>query len=246
LLILGLLGPAVGGMSFTRLTVSRECRRDYWWRIVDPKRIRARWYLVICFFAPALIGVALLADIGLGEKLALEPIENMVGSLLSSPLAIGSFALGTLVYGPLPEELGWRGYALGRLQERYNALSSSLILGTIWALWHLPLFYVRGTTHYSHGAWSAWWWLFLAQTIAVAVIFTWIFNNTRRSTLGAILFHLVVNAAYVVAGLTPRANACAALLWFIAAAAVVAYWGADTLTLGAVDRSGRRTRPKDE
>ena len=56
--------------------------------------------------------------------------------------------LPLLILGPLSEEIGWRGYALERLQTRWNALTSSLIVGLVWALWHLPLFMMVGTSQY--------------------------------------------------------------------------------------------------
>ena len=63
---------------------------------------------------------------------------------------LGSF-LPLLIIGPLSEEIGWRGYALERLQTRWNALTSSLIVGLVWALWHLPLFMMVGTSQYEFG-----------------------------------------------------------------------------------------------
>jgi len=119
-----------------------------------------------------------------------------VTPFLSAPSTIVPFLLGVFIYGPFPEELGWRGYALDRLQARWNALVSTLILGAIWALWHLPLFFIKDTLFYSQGAWSPWFWLFVVGVIPTAVIYTWIFNNTRRSTLAAILFHFMSNVTY--------------------------------------------------
>ena len=63
---------------------------------------------------------------------------------------LGSF-LPLLIIGPLSEEIGWRGYALERLQTRWNALTSSLIVGLVWALWHLPLFMMVGTSQHELG-----------------------------------------------------------------------------------------------
>jgi membrane protease YdiL (CAAX protease family) len=133
------------------------------------------------------------------------------------------------IYGPIPEELGWRGYALSRLQARWNALVSSLILGAIWALWHLPLFFIKDTLFYRHGAWSPWFWQFMTTVIPLSIIFTWIFNNTRRSTLAAILFHFMTNVTPELANVTAGTNFYATLLWICAAIAVVALSGAGTL-----------------
>ncbi len=229
LIWLGLLGPMLSGIAFTYLTQDRAGRREYWARIVDLRRIPIRWYLTIFLLMPLPIAISLVLDVGAVRALA--HVEAAVSPLLAAPLTIAPFLVGTFFYGPVPEELGWRGYALDRLQARWNALVSSLILGAIWALWHLPLFYVKDADpHYTQGPWSPWFWMFMAQVVATAVIFTWVFNNTRRSTLAAILVHFIVNLAAGLAGLTVRANVYCTVLWVVAAIAVVAIWGPATLT----------------
>ena len=182
------------------------------------------------FFVPVLMAIAALLGVVSGGDGTPVQIGETVTPYLSAPLMIVPFALRGFLHGPFPEELGWRGYVLDRLQARWNALVSSLILGAIWALWHLPLFFIKDMYHYSQGAWSAWFWLFMVGIIPLAVIFTWIFNNTRRSTLAAILFHFMANLTYEVARPTARTNFYAVLLWIIAAIAVVAFWGTGTLT----------------
>lgn len=229
LLLLGLLGPMLGGIGFTYLSQGQEGLRDYRSRILDPKRIPARWYLVIVFFVPVLMAVAILIDTASDGNAALVRLEERVTDLLSAPLTIFPFLLRVFLFGPFPEELGWRGYVLDRLQARWNALVSSLILGVIWALWHLPLFFFKDMLHATHGVGTPWFWQFLLGVIPSAVVYTWIFNNTRRSTLGAILFHFMANLTYELAHATAATNFYATLLWFIAAIAVVAIWGPRTL-----------------
>ncbi len=231
--VLGLLGPMLGGIGFAYFTQSRESWLEYWSRIIDPKRIRAKWYLIIFLFAPGLYAVAVLLDVASGGNAALLASEK-VTPFLSAPSTIFPFLLGVFIYGPIPEELGWRGYALDRLQARWNALASSLILGAIWSVWHLPLFFIKDTLFYSQGAWSAWFWLFVVLVVPTAVIYTWIFNNTRRSTLAAILFHFMSNVTAELANVTDRTNLYSTLLWIATAIVLVGFWGAGTLTRNAV------------
>lgn len=235
--VLGVLGPMLGGIGFAYFTQSKESWLQYWSRIIDPRRVRARWYLVIFLFAPGLYAVAVLLDAAWGGHAALLTSER-VTPFLSAPPTMVPFLLGVFIYGPIPEELGWRGYALDRLQARWNALASSLILGAIWSLWHLPLFFIKDTLFYNQGAWSAWFWLFVVLVIPTAVIYTWIFNNTRRSTLAAILFHFMSNVTAELANVTDRTNLHSTLLWIVAATVVVGCWGARTLTRNAVRRRG--------
>jgi len=90
----------------------------------------------------------------------------------------------------LPEEYGWRGYALDRLQENGNALGASLILGFIWAIWHLPLFFIEGTTQAAIPLYQ-----FILQTMVLSIFYTWLHNNTTGSILIAGLFHAVSNTS---------------------------------------------------
>jgi uncharacterized protein len=99
----------------------------------------------------------------------------------------------------LGEEVGWRGYALPALQARYGALLSSVILGALWALWHLPLFF-NPDLHYSNMPFV----LQLAFQIPAAILFTWVFNSTGGSVLIAILMHAVLNASSRLWGAMPE------------------------------------------
>ncbi|MFC1975447.1 type II CAAX prenyl endopeptidase Rce1 family protein [Chloroflexota bacterium] len=227
ILFIGILGPMVTGIGFTYLTYGQEGRRDYWLRIIDFKRISVRWYLVIFLLVPILNALAALFDILLGGSGATwgEAAVNF----LSAPLSIiPSILFASLI--PFIEELGWRGYVLDRLQGRWSALVSTLILGTVWSLWHLPLFFVEGTYQYNLGVGSLTFWLFMIGIIPLSFSFTWIYNNTRRSTLAVILFHSMVNFTGEIIAITERADTYSILLWFVAAIGIAVIWGAKTFT----------------
>ncbi|HEX5688840.1 MAG TPA: type II CAAX endopeptidase family protein [Roseiflexaceae bacterium] len=101
------------------------------------------------------------------------------------------------IFAGMGEEFGWRGFALPRLQARHNALVSSLIIGLVWGIWHIPLFLVEGTIQYK-------WQLeagllsavlgYTAFNIAWSIQYTWVFNNTKGSVLLAAVIHGAVNA----------------------------------------------------
>jgi uncharacterized protein len=90
-----------------------------------------------------------------------------------------------LLGGPLGEESGWRGYALPRLQRRFGPLTSSLILGFLWANWHLPALLAR--------IYNITWWQFVAVTMAASVFLSFGFNKSGGSTLCAVIVHGVYN-----------------------------------------------------
>jgi membrane protease YdiL (CAAX protease family) len=95
------------------------------------------------------------------------------------------FVYPALLAGPLGEEIGWRGYALPRLQELHGPVRASLILGLLWAFWHSPIWF--------SGEWSEPTLLniavFVFWIVAVTFVFTWVFDNTQGSVLIAILLH---------------------------------------------------------
>jgi membrane protease YdiL (CAAX protease family) len=115
--------------------------------------------------------------------------------MLSDPLGFVLYLVFVFIYGPLPEEFGWRGYALDRLQKKWSALYSSIILALLWALWHWPMFFMVGT--YQSGdqpIGSLRFWIdYLLGIVANTTLMTWIYNNTRRSTLSAIFYHFMMN-----------------------------------------------------
>lgn len=227
LLLLGVAGPTITGILFTYLTRDKEGRRDYWKRVIDFKRIPPKWYLVIFLFVPAMHLIAALLDNLFGG--GGSTWGELARGAAVNPLSIFYSALfATLI--PFIEELGWRGYLLDRLQAKWSAQVSSLILGVFWSLWHLPLFFIQGSYQAGLGIGTLEFWLFFLSIVPLTFVFTWIYNNTGRSTLAAILFHSMVNFTGELILLSKNADTFYNLLWFAAAIAITAIWGAKTLT----------------
>ena len=224
---LGLFGPAIAELILISRAHNKEEWRDYWQRVFDIRRISKIWLLVIFLTFPILNAIAILLSILSGSTL---PEFETVEYLLSEPWEILPFAIFILIFGPLPEELGWRGYALDGLQARYNALISSLILGLIWALWHVPLFFMNGTwQHDKLGFATVDFWTFVFGTVIISILFTWIYNNTNRSTLSAILFHFMINFSGELFSPTEMARLYNLILVTVFSMIVVIIYGHETL-----------------
>ncbi|QEE16724.1 CPBP family glutamic-type intramembrane protease [Promethearchaeum syntrophicum] len=98
------------------------------------------------------------------------------------------FFMILFIGGPIAEEFGWRGYALDKIQKKYNALISSLILGFFWSLWHLPLSFISGTTQSNYPFYE-----FFLMNLILSVLYSWLYNNTKGSLSISILFHWMMN-----------------------------------------------------
>jgi membrane protease YdiL (CAAX protease family) len=225
LVALGGVGPMVAGIALTYLTREKDYQHEYWKRVFDLKRISFGWLAVTLLTVPLLTTLAIVLNLLSGGNGAfLEP------RFRANLLSILPFAVFTLFFGPVPEELGWRGYALDGLQAKYNALVSSLILGVLWTIWHVPLFFIPKS--YQSGLLFGtipFWWYMLDKTFQ-SVLMTWIYNNTGRSTLTAILFHFMVNFMGELFALSVRTDFFQITVWTLAALIVVFIWKPKTLT----------------
>jgi membrane protease YdiL (CAAX protease family) len=149
------------------------------------------------WYVSAVLGYPLLVLAGLG-------ISSLSGQFLQISLPDGglpplvvriltSFAYIFLFGGPLNEEPGWRGFALPQLQFRFNPLLATLILGSIWGIWHFPM-HINGF-YASAGPESLWQELGLRvlSTLLVAFVYTWFYNKTRGNVLVCTLLHASFN-----------------------------------------------------
>ncbi|MBA2725678.1 MAG: CPBP family intramembrane metalloprotease [Actinobacteria bacterium] len=101
---------------------------------------------------------------------------------------------GLIFLGPVQEEFGWRGFALPRLLTSLRPVPGSLVLGLLWSLWHLPLFWIDGSFQ-SHQPF----WLFLLSTVALSLPYTLLYLMTGRRLAAPLVFHVSTNTAATVA-----------------------------------------------
>ena len=159
-------------------------------------RVGWKWYLVAFLFYPALFGSAVLLNAAFTQT----PIDFstvMANQIFGTPARLPAFILPFFVFDALAngEEIGWRGYVLPRLQAKHSALASSLILGALWGLWHLPKYLAPG----DKGSFA----LGMVKVLADAILYTWIYNSTKGSLLLTTILHASGNTAGVF---LPMAN----------------------------------------
>jgi len=161
-------------------------------------RVGWRWYLIVLLGPPAFSLTTAAIYVALGGTWSEAAPGFLTGNLALLPVLV---LVAALTDG-LGEELGWRGFALPRLLSRHAPWVASLVLGLLWATWHLPLLFTPGRALYGQP-----FWLLLLDLLAKAVIFTWLFLRTRGSVLVAVLFHATAN----VFGVTPGVAATGSL-----------------------------------
>ena len=164
-----------------------------------------------------------MAGVRVGEVLGatLRPLPGPALQVVLTSL------LASIVRGMVNgEEIGWRGYALPRLQERYNALTASLILGVIWFAFHVPIMFLPCSICGSQTLANAL--PFLLGVLALSVVITWIFNSTRGSLLPIIVLHGAYNTwpdLFAMTGGNPALGWLGFAISVLPAAAIVVIFG---------------------
>src|SRR4028119_1447731 len=192
--IAGLLGPSLSGFIMTGITEGRAGIRRLLHRIVL-WRVGLLWYLF------ALIGIPMVMVLAtmIVRPGALESFQTLAP--LSVLPYLSAFVFMVLVGGPLFEEPGWSGFALPRLQRLHSPLAGGLILGSLWALWHLPGFLIpsQGLTDIPPRGTVMDFVVFALALNGLRLVMQWVFNNTRGSVLMAVLVHATWNTFYSAA-----------------------------------------------
>ena len=178
LLYFGILGPALsaliikgreGGRSAVRELVASSIK----WQVKAP-------WLLASFLVPAALYIS-----AIGLNLLLGGPSPIIYSSHWLDLTL-LFLYSVFLSGGL-EEPGWRGYALPKLQTKYSATMSTLVLAVLWAFWHLPLLAIPGYAE-SQGSFIG----LLLMAVPLAFFFTWLYNNTE-SVFVCIIGHSSIN-----------------------------------------------------
>jgi membrane protease YdiL (CAAX protease family) len=193
LAITGLLGPILSGFIITAVTEGRPgiaclLRRMVYWRV------GIRWYVFALVGLPVTMVLATLIRPGASESFDISAEPLFLDYLRA-------FIFMVLIGGPLCEEPGWTGFAQPRLQRLCGPLIGGLILGSLWALWHLPGFLIpsQDVTDIPPRGTILDFVVFALALTGLRLIIVWVVNNTRNSVFMAILVHASWNTFYSAA-----------------------------------------------
>jgi hypothetical protein len=176
-----LLGAVMPGLVALALTALVEGRRGILALLsgIAKWRVGARWYLfALGYMAAVKLAAALVNRLALGAwpHFGQTPWYLMIVAIaFSTPVQAG-------------EEIGWRGYALPRLTKHLGLAQASIILGIIWACWHLPFFFIPGSDNFGQS-----FPLYLLAVTAISVAMAWVYWRTKGSLLLTMLMHAAIN-----------------------------------------------------
>lgn len=148
-------------------------------------KVGLKWYFAALLFIIAPLVAGTLYVLFGGVAPGIDP--NLTVQLFVFLLIFGLFS------GPLSEETGWRGFALPKLESKYTALISSLILGILWTFWHLPLYFIPGSAQ--SGIPFP---IYMILVVSITIIMTWAYNNTNGSLIVTVLIHFCFNFGSVL------------------------------------------------
>lgn len=172
----GAWGPLIAAVLVLRITKG-DLRA--WASQAGRWRIKPRWYLVALGLPVLLKEIPVIVLASVGVTVGFAPPPSIGGYILS-------FLLSGIIAGGI-EEFGWRGFSLPKLQTAHGALGASLIIGIVWAIWHLPIYVMNGPQSYIP------FFLSLLRIVPEAILLTWLYNSTGGSVLLCMLFHAVYN-----------------------------------------------------
>lgn len=214
-------GPMLAGIIMTAIANGKEGLRELWSRIV---KWRVDWrYAAFAILSPA--ALFLLAAIAMRLFQGEWPDLRLLGQANYLPyLGWGVLPTWLITFG-FGEEIGWRGFALPRLQNTMSVSKATLTLGLFWFLWHVPSFFYH-ETYVGMG-----WFLIPGMFVGVlcgAVLFTWLYNGTGGSVLMVAIWHALfdlLTASAVGRDFVPILTSAGVIAWALYIANIEEPWG---------------------
>lgn len=237
LIYVGSFGPPVSAAVVTWFQ-GEDVRA--WARQITRWRVGWYWWVVAFALPIAIVGIVTVVLVGIGGPVDLDQTPP------SPVLVLVVFLFGLTVSGGLNEEPGWRGFAQPRLNDRYSALTASLIIGVVWAGWHLPYFFAPITPHSEFTLVNQIGWFI--GILLLSVILAWAYNGTG-SVLIVMVLHAMANTADIILPLAPdliivdgiidetavaTVVVTQVIVQLLVVVAIVAYYGRNTLACGKI------------
>ena len=217
-LVLGLLAPSITAVVTVFSSGDARLKEDFKQKLTGLYRLSPRTIIQAILVFCAIVLASILLSTLFGQSL--DQLSFTEGFTFEGP-GLAS-ALVTILLASVVEEVGWRGYGEDAIAQYNCWFKESILFGCIWALWHLPLFWIPGTYHY--GLWDLgllYVLNFFVSTVPFGFLTTWVYVKSKRSMLACIIFHLFVNFAQEKIALTPETKCVETLVVAVAAVLIV-------------------------
>jgi uncharacterized protein len=208
-ILAGISGPTIALLIVLIKSRNKDLWNDFFQRL-RLNSIKIKFIPIVLLLFPCQILLAITLSLFFGESAS----QFSFTTPSSSDQALQGINFLTTLFvvflvGPF-EEIGWRGYGIDSLRDKFNLIKTSLIFGAIWSIWHFPLFFVKD------GAFQQQIWniglfhtfIYFACLFLLAIITNWLYVKNNRSVLIAILFHSIYDVCISLFKITP-------LTWFI-------------------------------
>lgn len=217
LMLFGLMAPAITAVITVLTSGSKELKADLKRKLIGFYRIRP------CSILAAIIGFMIIVAVSILFSLLFGQSPEQFAFTEGFSFADGgASALMTILLAAIIEEVGWRGYGEDSVAFYFSWFKESVIFGFVWALWHLPLFWIQGTYHYGLKELGIFYVLnFLISVTPMGFLTTWVYVKNNRSMLACIIFHLFVNTMQEKIAMTPQTKCVETIVIFFAAALIV-------------------------
>lgn len=188
IMMLGIWAPSIVSVILTGLFYGKRGLKDFFSRF---KRYKVSWYWwVVLLLLPAAIHF-------LGRSLWQVVYDGELNPFFRKPQYWLSAIIPSFLIAGLGEELGWRGFALPRLQLRFTAIQSAFILGTVHLLWHLPTYWLGQGMH------NVPFLFILCFVFPWTILFNWLYNKSGGSLIFAVSFHAISNSSLSIVRFMP-------------------------------------------
>lgn len=214
LVSIGGLGPVAGLLVYLKFLKYAEARKKYVNRLTKIRDIKISTWIIAILLPFVVIVLSNIIDYSITHK----SLTNFrILELDKEFLAAGLFyPIFLIFFGPIPEELGWRGVAFEELINRLSYYKAQIIVAILWALWHIPLFFIYGSYQNSLGIFTLAFWMFFINVILNSFITGWIYIKSNRSLLIAILFHYTINLSGEMFHMTTQGQVIKLIIFLIA------------------------------
>lgn len=215
LMFLGLIMPPIVAVAFVFLSKNKMLKKDFKRKIIGFYRLKPKYILL------AILSFAIVVLLSISTSVLFGGSTSQFAFTDFSFSIAGSSALLTILLASIIEELGWRGYGEDAIGSKFSWFKETIIFGVIWGLWHIPLFFMPGTYHFTLSELGTMYIInFFISAIPVNFLQTWVYVKNNRSMFATMLLHLFLNIGQERIAMTPETK-CIETIFLILVAVII-------------------------